>query len=156
MVIGSLGRYNSKADQVQNVTVKSVVFTGTTNGVRIKTWAKPNKGFVQDVTYQNITLVDVQNPIIIDQNYCEHNKNCPNQASGIQIYKIHYDGISGTSKNADAVKFDCSSLYPCTGIFLRNINITTVDSGPHNQTHCSCSHVRGGRVSGFVKPKICF
>ncbi|KAK9103119.1 hypothetical protein Sjap_020373 [Stephania japonica] len=50
--IGSLGK-NQNEQGVQNVTVKTAVFTGTQNGVRIKTWAKPNQGFVRGVL--NIT-----------------------------------------------------------------------------------------------------
>ena len=76
--IGSLGQ-NLQEDGVQNVTVKTITFTGTQNGVRIKTWAKPSNGFVRGVLFQHATMVNVQNPIIIDQNYCPDNKNCPNQ-----------------------------------------------------------------------------
>lgn len=77
--IGSLGWQLQEAG-VQNVTVKSVTFTGTQNGVRIKTWARPSNGFVKGVLYQHLTMVNVQNPVIIDQNYCPSGGNdCPNQ-----------------------------------------------------------------------------
>ena len=76
--IGSLGKELQEAG-VQNVTVSKVTFTNTDNGVRIKTWAKPSNAFVRGVLYQNATMVNVKNPIIIDQNYCPDHKNCPNQ-----------------------------------------------------------------------------
>ncbi|KAM6567743.1 hypothetical protein CsatA_026871 [Cannabis sativa] len=74
--IGSLAK-DMNEEGVQNVTVKQVVFTGTQNGIRIKSWAKPSKGFVESVHFSNIVMRNVQNPIIIDQNYCPSHVNCP-------------------------------------------------------------------------------
>ena len=65
---------------MQNVTVKTVKFTGTENGVRIKTWGKPSNAFVKGVLFQHAVMVDVQNPIVIDQNYCPDN-GCSRQVS---------------------------------------------------------------------------
>ncbi|THG14119.1 hypothetical protein TEA_028755 [Camellia sinensis var. sinensis] len=76
--IGNLGK-DSQESGMQNVPVKTVTFTGTQNGLRIKTWAKPSNGFVRGVLFQHGTMVIVQNPVIIDQNYCPGNTNCPNQ-----------------------------------------------------------------------------
>ncbi|GFP86176.1 polygalacturonase [Phtheirospermum japonicum] len=67
------------------MTVKSVSFTNTQNGVRIKAWGGPSKGFVRDVLFQHAIMTNVQNPILIDQNYCPHNENCPRQ---VQIHKF--------------------------------------------------------------------
>lgn len=76
--IGSLGKQYQEQG-VQNVTVKTAVLTGTENGVRIKTWARPSVGFVNGVLFEHVTMQNVNNPIIITQNYCPHNKNCPGQ-----------------------------------------------------------------------------
>lgn len=76
--IGSLGGEPDEPG-VQNVTVRSSVFIGTQNGVRIKTWAKPNNGLVQGIQFRDIIMRHVQNPILIDQNYCPGNINCPTQ-----------------------------------------------------------------------------
>lgn len=76
--IGSLGKeYQEKG--VQNVTVKTTVFTGTENGLRIKSWARASNGFVKGVVFENATMQNVENPIIIDQNYCPHDIGCPDQ-----------------------------------------------------------------------------
>jgi len=75
--IGSLGNSIHEAG-VQNITVTGVVFWKTQNGVRIKSWARPSSGFVRGVTFRNIIMNNVYNPIIIDQNYCINN-NCPHQ-----------------------------------------------------------------------------
>lgn len=83
--IGSLAK-NLDEEGVQNVTVKSVVFNRTQNGLRIKSWGRPSKGFVRGVVFENVIMVEVNNPIIIDQNYCPRNENCPGQV----IYHMDY------------------------------------------------------------------
>ncbi|TXG71871.1 hypothetical protein EZV62_000450 [Acer yangbiense] len=74
--IGSLGK-DMKDEGVQNVTFKNTVFKGTQNGLRIKSWARPSNGFIKGVQFIDVVMQNVQNPIIIDQNYCPHNLNCP-------------------------------------------------------------------------------
>ncbi|KAL3578932.1 hypothetical protein D5086_020436, partial [Populus alba] len=118
-IIGSLAKTMDEPG-VQNVTVKSTIFTGTTNGFRIKSWARHSTGFVQAIRFIGATMINVQNPIIIDQNYCPHNLNCPNQVSGIQISDVMYQGIRGTSATPVAIKFDCSFKYPCKGETVDN------------------------------------
>ncbi|KAJ0035060.1 hypothetical protein Pint_26382 [Pistacia integerrima] len=76
--IGSLGKDKEEAG-VQNVTVKTVTFTGTQNGVRIKSWGRPSSGFARNILFQHAIMNNVQNPIVVDQNYCPNNKNCPGQ-----------------------------------------------------------------------------
>lgn len=76
--IGSLGR-DLQEPGVHNVTVKTVTFTGTENGLRVKTWARPSNGFVRGVLFQHAVMVNVQNPIIIDQHYCPDSGKCPGQ-----------------------------------------------------------------------------
>lgn len=71
---------------MQNVTVWKTVFTGTQNGLRIKSWARPSNGFVKGVRFIDALMQNVQNPIIIDQNYCPHNLNCPGQVRKFPKY----------------------------------------------------------------------
>ncbi|OAY45597.1 hypothetical protein MANES_07G074900v8 [Manihot esculenta] len=82
--IGSLGK-ELEEDGVQNVTVKTCTFSGTENGVRIKSWGRPSTGFAKNILFQHAVMTNVQNPIVIDQNYCPGDKNCPNQQSGIKL-----------------------------------------------------------------------
>ena len=78
--IGSLG--NRIIEQgVRNVTVKRTTFKGTDNGLRIKAWAKPSNGFVDNVLFQDAVMTNVKNPILIDQNYCPSRTNCPRPVS---------------------------------------------------------------------------
>lgn len=78
--IGSLGR-EYEEDGVQNVTLSYSIFTGSDNGLRIKSWARPSTSFVKNINYRNIVMKYVDNPIIIDQNYCPNNKDCPQQVT---------------------------------------------------------------------------
>ncbi|KAK1318344.1 hypothetical protein QJS10_CPB04g01987 [Acorus calamus] len=82
--IGSLGK-SSVEPGVQNLTVRSATFSGTQNGLRIKTWGRPSNGFVKGVVFEHVVMQNVRNPIVIDQNYCPYNRNCPGQAK--QKYK---------------------------------------------------------------------
>ncbi|XP_045792169.1 polygalacturonase-like [Trifolium pratense] len=121
--VGSLGKEFEELG-VEHVTVKTVKFIGTTNGVRIKSWGKPSNGFARNILFQHVTMVNVQTPILIDQNYCPARKDCPNQASGIKISNIMYQNIHGTSATEVGVKFDCSPTNPCTGICLEDVMLT--------------------------------
>ncbi|KAI3735768.1 hypothetical protein L6452_15281 [Arctium lappa] len=67
--IGNLGWTMQEAG-VQNVTVTTTMFKATENGVRIKTWARESNGFVRGVVFEHLTMVAVENPVIIDQQYC--------------------------------------------------------------------------------------
>ena len=66
---------------VKNVTVRTATFSKTQNGFRVKSWGRPSKGFVNDVHFEHAQMTDVQNPIVIDQNYCPNNKDCPHNVS---------------------------------------------------------------------------
>ncbi|KAI9076725.1 hypothetical protein K1719_041308 [Acacia pycnantha] len=146
--IGSLGQDQNEAG-VQNVTVKTVKFMSTENGVRIKTWGKPSNAFVKGVLFQHAVMVDVQNPIIIDQNYCL-GSGCSRQASGVKISDVTYQDIHGTSATEVAVKFDCSSKNPCSGIQLEDVKLTY-----NNQVaQASCQNA-GGSSQGYVQPQSC-
>ena len=147
--IGSLGWELEEAG-VQNVTVKTTTFIGTQNGVRIKTWARRSNGFVKDVVFQHATMINVQNPILIDANYCPDNNNCPNQVSGIKISNVVYEDVHGTSATRVAVKFDCSKGKPCSGIKLKDVNL--IYGG--QPAASSCSYV-DGTASGLLRPTSC-
>ncbi|KAJ0972226.1 hypothetical protein J5N97_020185 [Dioscorea zingiberensis] len=148
--IGSLGKEDEE-EGVQNVTVKNTVFTGSQNGLRIKTWGKPSDGFVKGVVFEHALMQNVQNPIIIDQNYCPNNHGCPNHSSGVKISGVTYNDIRGSSATQVAVNFDCSPSNPCSGIELEDIKLTY---GGNKPAESSCENV-DGTASGFVVPPSC-
>ncbi|GAA0139175.1 hypothetical protein LIER_00777 [Lithospermum erythrorhizon] len=147
--IGSLG-WDLEEAGVQNVTVRTVTFTGTENGVRVKTWARPSNGFVRNVVFQHALMVNVHNPIIIDQNYCPDHKNCPSQGSGVKISDITYQDIHGTSATQVAMKLDCSKNSPCSNIKMEDVNLSYMDQ----PASASCENA-GGEASGTVEPSGC-
>lgn len=66
--IGSLGKSND--EYVHNISVTSCNISDTQNGLRIKTWAPSMSGKASSFLFQDISMNNVQNPIIIDQKYC--------------------------------------------------------------------------------------
>nr|BCM78834.1 polygalacturonase [Prunus persica] len=147
--IGSLGKDQEEAG-VQNVTVKSITFFNTQNGLRIKSWGRPSTGFAKDILFQHAVMLNVQNPIVIDQNYCPDNKGCPGQVSGVKISDVTYQDIHGTSATEVAVKFDCSSKYPCSNIKMEDVKLTYKNQA----AEASCSHA-AGTSQGTVQPTSC-
>lgn len=63
-------------EPVKGVHVQDCKFIGTDNGLRIITWPNSQPGEISDVHYEHIEMEDVDNPILIDQEYCPHRK-CP-------------------------------------------------------------------------------
>ncbi|KAK9082794.1 hypothetical protein Scep_029265 [Stephania cephalantha] len=116
---------------------------------RIKTWAKPNQGFVRGVLFEDVTINNAQNPVIIDQEYCPDN-NCPSQPSGVKISNVTYRNITGSSATEKAVNFDCSHTNPCTGIVLDIVDLT-YGSKPAT---ASCTNAAGS-ATGVVHPPSC-
>ncbi|XP_042442292.1 polygalacturonase-like [Zingiber officinale] len=147
--IGSLGKGYDEAG-VENVTVKTALFTGTQNGLRIKTWGRPSEAFVKGVVFEHAVMQNVQNPIIIDQNYCNGNRGCPHQSSGVKISEVTYSDIHGSSATQVAVKLLCSPSNPCTGIGLQDIKLTYGNMPAES----SCEHADGS-ASGYVVPPSC-
>ncbi|KAJ9558756.1 hypothetical protein OSB04_013370 [Centaurea solstitialis] len=123
--IGSLG-WTAQEPGVQNVTVTTSMFKATENGVRIKTWARESNGFVTGVVFEHLTMVLVDNPVIIDQHYCPGSEigRCPEAVSGIRISNVTYDDIRGTSAKEVGVKLDCSKEHPCSGITMEGVNLS--------------------------------
>lgn len=133
--IGSLGYHNSHA-WVSNITVKDSTIKHTKNGVRIKTWPGGH-GAVNQVTYKNILMENVRNPIIIDQFYCP-TKKCSNQTSSIQIHNIKYNGIKGTyNVRNPPIHIGCSNQTPCRNITLTEVELFPVKGQPALDAFCS-------------------
>jgi polygalacturonase len=57
---------------VENLTVSNCTFNGTDSGIRIKT-PRGNGGLARNLTYENITMTNVKNPIYINDYYPDRN-----------------------------------------------------------------------------------
>ncbi|XP_044980776.1 probable polygalacturonase At1g80170 isoform X2 [Hordeum vulgare subsp. vulgare] len=147
--IGSLGK-NRTTDRVENVRVDTCLLTNTTNGVRIKSW-QGGTGSARDLRFEGIVMKNVSNPIIIDQYYCDQPTPCANQTEAVEVRKVEFVDVRGTSATAQAIRIACSDAVPCTELELRNVNLTVVGGGAAT---ASCYRA-SGKAAGVVVPWSC-
>ncbi|PWA88007.1 pectin lyase-like superfamily protein [Artemisia annua] len=143
--VGSLGE-SGTCDQVYDVSVREAFLSNTENGLRIKTW-QGGTGFVRNVKYENVWMVNVSHPIIIDQYYCDSSKACPNETSAVNVENISYVNIKGTSANNEAIRFACSDVSPCEMLYLEDVELVSAKGGT---TTSFCWEARGSS-SGTAK-----
>ncbi|XP_074358570.1 putative polygalacturonase At1g80170 isoform X1 [Apium graveolens] len=148
--IGSLGKSNTWS-QVHDVRVDGAHFLNTQNGVRIKTW-QGGSGFASQITFKDVWMKNVSNPIIIDQYYCDSRLPCQNQTSALHIKNISYIRVKGTSATENAIRFACSDNYPCKGLYLEDIQLAPEQGGILNSF---CWEAEGSS-SGDIYPPPCF
>ncbi|CAL5007067.1 unnamed protein product [Urochloa decumbens] len=149
MSVGSLGRYAGEGD-VTRVHVRDMTFTGTMNGVRIKTWENsPSKSNAAHMVFENLVMNDVQNPVIIDQKYCPY-YNCEHKyVSGVTIKDITFKNIKGTATTPVAVMLRCG--VPCQGLVLQDVNLKYKGQGTAS---AKCENAKAKYV-GVQLPKPC-
>ncbi|CAN1806152.1 Probable polygalacturonase At3g15720 [Linum perenne] len=145
--IGSLGK-NGVFETVEDVHVQECTFKGTTNGARIKTW-KGGKGYVRRVSFEDITFVNAENPIIIDQEY--FSEGSPPSNNYVEISDVTYTGVVGTSKDERAVYFNCVGGSGCKDIKVENVEIRSAVEGKLPIAVCNNAH---GVSLGDRSPKI--
>lgn len=137
---------------VSNITVTDSVIRNSDNGVRIKTW-QGGSGAVSGVTFHNIHMDTVRNPIIVDQYYCS-NKNCPNQTSAVYVSDILYSNIRGTYDiRSPAIHFACSDSVPCTNLTLSEVEL--LPSRGQFMSNPLCWNAYGNMQTLTVPPAFC-
>ncbi|KAL1219123.1 Exopolygalacturonase [Cardamine amara subsp. amara] len=150
--VGSLGRYTNEKS-VQGIIVRDSIFNGTSDGVRIKTWASSGpRNVVSNFRYNNLQMINVGNPINIDQQYCPNPPCYSKVASQVHIQDVKFNNIWGTSTNKVAVKLRCSNTFPCKDVELVDINL--VYSGPDGPATAWCENVNGW-ARGKMSPPPC-
>ncbi|XP_059658687.1 probable polygalacturonase At3g15720 [Cornus florida] len=142
--IGSLG-LGGNFVQVENIHVSNLSLNGTTNGARIKTY-QVGKGYVRNVTFEDNKFDSVDNPIIIDQNYCGVRGTCKELPTGVHISDVTYKGLYGTSSTEVAINLNCSRWVECTGISLQSIKLTSAKDGKQATANCVNAHGKETRV----------
>ncbi|XP_022146404.1 exopolygalacturonase-like [Momordica charantia] len=123
--VGSLGKYKDEKD-VMGVTITNCTLRNTTNGLRIKTWADSPPTQASKISFQDIILDAVKNPIIIDQSYGSKDKSKP--PSQVKISEVNYKNVRGTTISVVPVSLQCSPKVPCEGIKLEEIDLSFVGS----------------------------
>ncbi|AEE86050.2 putative polygalacturonase [Arabidopsis thaliana] len=148
--IGSLGE-GGASEVVQNVNVRHCTFTGTQNGARIKTWPG-GQGFVKNILYEDITLINANFPIIIDQQYRD-NAGQYKQSAGataVKVSDVTFRSFTGTCAAPIAIKLDCDPNTGCDNIVMEQINIASSSPKTPLTSYCKFAHV----VSRFVSIPI--
>ncbi|KAI7746183.1 hypothetical protein M8C21_016261, partial [Ambrosia artemisiifolia] len=149
--IGSLGKSHNK-EIVSGIVIQNSTLHRTQNGLRIKTWAPSLPSLASDIMFDDITMVDVNNPIFIDQQYCPRPPCNAKAQSNVQIKNVTFRKVRGTSSSKVAVKLQCSKHVPCEGVKLVNINL--VYRGPEGRVESSCLNVQG-KSYGLQLPSGC-
>jgi polygalacturonase len=115
---------------VEDVTVRDCTFDQTDAGIRIKT-ARDRGGLLQNVTYENLEMKQVTNPIYIYDYYPEHNApNNPADAKRETLTK--HTPITKDIVIRNVTATDCptaGTIYgvpemPVDGITLSNVNLS--------------------------------
>ncbi|XP_061348316.1 polygalacturonase-like [Gastrolobium bilobum] len=122
--VGSLGKYPNE-EPVEDFTVRNCTLKNTDNGVRIKTWpGTPVTSIASNFHFEDIIMVNVRNPIIIDQEYCPWNQCKKQSPSKVKISKVNFKNIRGTSATKEGVALVCSSGVPCETVELSDIDLS--------------------------------
>ncbi|XP_019187679.1 PREDICTED: polygalacturonase At1g48100-like isoform X2 [Ipomoea nil] len=149
--IGSLGIKQSRAC-VSNIKVTDSTIRNSDNGVRIKTW-QGGFGAVSKVTFDNIRMDNVRNPIIVDQYYCS-NKACTNQTSAVYISDVSYSNIKGTfDARSPPMRLACSDSVPCTNLTLSEVEL--YPSQGHRMLDPFCWNAYGDLKTVTIPPVFC-
>ncbi|OCH86769.1 pectin lyase-like protein [Obba rivulosa] len=145
--VGSLGQYAGETDIVANVTVRNITMLHAQNGARIKVFGgnpSPNStagggtGFVRNVTYEDFTVGDVDNPITINQCYETDATICAQFPSNLTISDVHFINVTGTSSGAEgAVVVDIECSAECQDITATGTHL----SPPNGTAEYVCKNV---------------
>jgi len=108
------------------------------------------------VKFESIVMRNVTNPIIVDQGNSDDladSSEAPvdTAATAVQVEKINYIDIRGTSASEHTVTFSCSDAKPCRHLSLTNVNLTQVD-GRKASSYCRKAF---GKSIGTVIPESC-
>ncbi|CAN1265345.1 G9, partial [Linum perenne] len=147
--IGSLGKYEKELP-VKNIFVRNCTIANSDNGIRIKSWPDKFATSCSGIHFEDITLDNVQNPIIIDQQYCP-NGQCTSKtaASPVELSDITFKNVKGTSKTKEIIQLICSSAHPCQNVQMSDIDIT-FNGGPGVAI---CQNVKPV-ITGIMNPPI--
>jgi hypothetical protein len=87
------------------------------------------------VTFEDIIVIEANNPVIIDQEY-----NPYDSVYAVKVSDVTFRNIRGTSISKHAIQLHCDEVLSCTNIILEGINIT---SSIGEEVHASCKNVNG-------------
>ncbi|XP_043705153.1 exopolygalacturonase-like [Telopea speciosissima] len=149
--VGSLGKYPNEEDVV-GITVRDCILSGTSNGVRIKTWPSSPPGLASDLTFENIIMKNVYNPVVVDQEYCPYSKCDKKGPSLVKLKNIKLKNIRGTSSSNVVANIVGSRVVPCE-LEIGDINLLYYGKDGSGATSI-CSNAKVV-LSGRQNPPTC-
>lgn len=152
--VGSLGKYDNELP-VKGITVTDCTFKGTSNGVRVKTWQDSPEGEATDLHFENLTMDNVDYPVIIDQEYCPWGKckTTTGKLSKVRVNSVTFKNIKGTASTPEALKFVCGE-YGCNHVQLADIDLTSTGAKIIGKATSVCKNITP-MISGTVNPPPC-
>ncbi|KAI0828649.1 pectin lyase-like protein [Trametes gibbosa] len=133
--VGSLGQYAGETDIVANVSVTNITMLNAQNGARIKVFGgNPSPvstvgggtGFVQNITFKDFHVENVDNPVLIDQCYSTPADVCAQFPSNLSISDVHYINVTGTSSGREgAVVVDLECSDTCQDITAEDTHLSS-------------------------------
>ncbi|KAL6189014.1 hypothetical protein ACLB2K_040404 [Fragaria x ananassa] len=145
--VGSLGMVPSTADEVHDIYFQNCNCDKTMNCARIKTWMG-GSGFAKEIFYNHMTLQQSQNPILIDQHYCNGGHSCTVMAGAVKVSGITFSGFTGSSASEQAITLNCSDSG-CPNILLDHVSLT---SGIGKPLRSACYKATG--KASFTDPPV--
>jgi len=134
---------------IEEVLVEGVYIWGSRRGVRIKT--SPGRGgYVRNILYRNLTLVDVRVGIVIKTDYGDHPDRHFDPRALPVVANISFDGVHGSLVRYPVRMFGSQEI-PVTGVEIRNMNVG-LNRKKRNVFSCRFLH---GKVIGQVFPSPC-
>ena len=126
--------------QIYNATFRNIVCDNTVCGAKIKAKGSEQNGTMSYVRYENITLIDVNKGIMVNQmNQTHIDRNEYNNNVGyIEFDNIVFDGITGTFTQWLG-HIDCTPYQPCYNLTFENIYLTTTNKTAEDEWVCSAN-----------------
>jgi polygalacturonase len=120
---------------IQDIMFRNFELQDMSNGARIKFTSKTS-GFVNNVTYQNLTMKHVKHPLYITTGYQSTQASLSSTTSStrLKLEDINYIDITATDDKAiggsggsiaSPGDFECDSTAPCKDLHLRKVTMTT-------------------------------
>ncbi|KAJ5754171.1 uncharacterized protein N7511_008324 [Penicillium nucicola] len=141
--VGSLGQYEGEVDIVENLLIYNISMFNASDGARIKVWPGTasalstdlqgggGSGIVKNVTYDGMTIDNVDYAIEVTQCYGQKNLTLCNEfPSSLVIEDIlftNFNGVTSGKYDPNVGTIVCSSPDVCSDIKATNIDVTSPD-----------------------------
>eukprot|EP01018_Ginkgo_biloba_P027575 Gb_23151 [translate_table: standard] len=134
---------------VSNVTVENILVWQSRRGVRIKT--SPGRGgYVQQISYRNLTFDTLRVGIVIKTDYGEHPDEKYDPKALPKVENLIYHGVHGREVRIP-VRIYGSEEIPVKNVEFRDMNVGVTYKKKHI---FQCTFIQG-RVIGDVFPRPC-